>query len=60
MDTYVSLDRQAYEKKPGGEKIGSIKYRIIENWKKIDVSELADAVGNRGTAMIPARLVHGK
>lgn len=59
MDTYVSLDRQAYEKKPGGEKIGSIKYRIIENWKKIDVSELADAVGNRGTAMIPARLENG-
>lgn len=58
MKTYVSLDTVSYKQKPEGD-IAQIKYRAASNWREIEVSQLADEVGNRGIAMIPARLEGG-
>lgn len=59
MEVYVSLDNVSYHEKPSGKEIGKVKYRIAQNWKKIDVLELAGLVGGSGHAMIPAKMEGG-
>lgn len=58
MKVYVSLDQKGYTEKPVKE------YPIIKNrekvWREIEISELADKVGNQGYTIVPAHLVGGK
>ncbi len=60
MKVQVSVDKCSYDKKPeSGKELGRMKYRIAERWREMEISELADLVGNKGHAMIPAHLVDG-
>ncbi len=59
MEVCVSLDNQPYSSKPESKMIPKIKYRVARNWCYIELSELADLVGNRGYAMIPAKMEGG-
>lgn len=58
MKAYVSLDNYSYITKPK-DRIPAIKRRTMKNWREMGVSELADLVGNKGHAMIPAHLEGG-
>lgn len=59
MKAYISLDQICYSEKPEDSLIGKTKHRIRKNWKRIDITEIADKVGNKGYAMIPAHLNGG-
>lgn len=59
MEVYTSLDNQSYGYKPENSEIPKIKYRTAKNWRYMDLKELAELVGNRGHAMIPAKLEGG-
>lgn len=58
MNIYVSIDERGYTKKPERE-IVSIKKMTVENWRCMEVRELADLVGNKGFAIVPGHLVGG-
>lgn len=58
MKVHVSLDNVGYSDKPLNQ-IPKMKYRISTKWQEIELAELADLVGNKGYAMIPAHMVGG-
>ncbi len=58
MKVYVSLDNDQYSSKPVRE-IPSIKKRACNNWRLIELKELAKHVGEHGQAFIPGHLVGG-
>lgn len=59
MKAYLSLDTQSFQKKPERGFIPKIRYRTADNWKLMELSEIADYVGNQGYTMIPAHLENG-
>lgn len=59
MKAYLSLDTKSLKEKPVGKEIPVIKYRTANNWCSLEISELANYVGNQGYTMIPAHLENG-
>ena len=58
MKVYVSLDCVSYDSKPLRD-IPIMKGRVSARWQYIEVSALADLVGNKGHAMVPAHMKGG-
>lgn len=59
MKTKVSLDNKPQEKKLSAGQIVASKRRACNNWKEIDIKELANLVGNHGHSYVPGHLVGG-
>lgn len=58
MNAYASLDNTGYDSKPS-KSIGEIKRRTCNNWNVYEIRSIADLVGNKGHAMVPAHLDGG-
>lgn len=58
MRVKVSVDNQSYLEKPET-LIPKIKRRTASLWQEIEIEELGNLVGNKGHAMIPAKLEEG-
>lgn len=60
MKIHVAIDDRGYTRKPdNGQEIHKIKERASKRWGAIEVESLADQVGNKGYAMLPAHLEGG-
>jgi len=60
MKVQVGIDNLSYKYKPDVKGMIASKRRAISNWMEdVDIKELADCVGNKGHAFVPAHLVGG-
>lgn len=59
MKVYASVDEVSFHRKPVKNKVVRMKYRTADNWRQMELEELADLNGNKGRAIIPAHLDGG-
>lgn len=58
MEVYTNLDNQGYYKKPD-KMVEKVSRRVSEMWNRMEISELAELVGNNGYAVIPGHMLGG-